>query len=416
MPESVISVQNISKSYRLGEINTGTLSHDLNAWVSTRLGRSVVDQETVIALQDISFDVKKGEVLGVIGKNGAGKSTLLKIISRITAPTSGNIKYKGKVASLLEVGTGMHPEMTARENIFLNGAILGMNKQQIRSRFDEIIEFSGCGRFVDTPIKRFSSGMKVRLGFAVAAYLEADILIVDEVLAVGDSGFQNKCMNKIDSISKEAGRTIIFVSHNMASIQRICSRCILLDHGEMILDDSPERAIAAYFQNHEVHMKSVVFTKEQPNRKICILPVFNRIAICDKDDVETGYTRTGESLRIKLNMDRQVSLTEISIGIGIDNSAGERLFSVSSLMLTGALMNLDSSNREFVFNLQQVNLMPGRYSITISAVKSQNEWLDSIERAIDFEVIPTDVYGTGRLPEKQQGIIYMPAQLSVGAD
>lgn len=416
MPESVINVQNISKSYRLGEINTGTLSHDLNAWVSTRLGRSVVDQETVIALQDISFDVKKGEVLGVIGKNGAGKSTLLKIISRITAPTTGNIKYKGKVASLLEVGTGMHPEMTARENIFLNGAILGMNKQQIRSRFDEIIEFSGCGRFVDTPIKRFSSGMKVRLGFAVAAYLEADILIVDEVLAVGDSGFQNKCMNKIDSISKEAGRTIIFVSHNMASIQRICSRCILLDHGEMILDDSPERAIAAYFQNHEVHMKSVVFTKEQSNRKICILPVFNRIAICDKDDVETGYTRTGESLRIKLNMDRQVSLTEISIGIGIDNSAGERLFSVSSLMLTGALMNLDSSNREFVFNLQQVNLMPGRYSITISAVKSQNEWLDSIERAIDFEVIPTDVYGTGRLPEKQQGIIYMPAQLSVGAD
>ncbi|MEX0635287.1 MAG: ABC transporter ATP-binding protein, partial [Ferruginibacter sp.] len=223
---TVLKVENVSKLYRLGELGTGTVSHDLNRWWSKVRGKedpyAIVGQvndrsqkaesDYVWALKDINFEVEQGEVLGIIGRNGAGKSTLLKILSQITSPTTGTIKTKGRIASLLEVGTGMHPEMTARENIYLNGAILGMTKKEIASKFDEIVDFSGCTMFVDTPLKRFSSGMRVRLGFAVAAFLEPEILIVDEVLAVGDAEFQKKAIGKMKDISAGGGRTVLFVS------------------------------------------------------------------------------------------------------------------------------------------------------------------------------------------------------------
>lgn len=245
---TVISIEDVSKLYRLGEIGTGSLAHDINRWWHKVRGNedpylqvgvandrtSKGDSEYVYAIKDVSFEVKQGEALGIIGRNGAGKSTLLKILSRVTTPTSGQIKVKGRIASLLEVGTGFHPELTGRENIFLNGAILGMRKDEIRSKFDEIVDFSGCERYIDTPVKRYSSGMYVRLAFAVAAHLEPEILIVDEVLAVGDAEFQKKCLGKMKDVAGQ-GRTVIFVSHNLAAVSRLCKSVLWMEQG-MIRD------------------------------------------------------------------------------------------------------------------------------------------------------------------------------------
>jgi lipopolysaccharide transport system ATP-binding protein len=245
MSQTVISVENLSKAYRLGQINTGTFSYDLQLWWARLRGKPnpfwrIGDTddgnrvgETLWALKDVSFTVEQGEVLGIIGRNGAGKSTLLKILSRVTAPTSGRIRVKGRIASLLEVGTGFHPELTGRENIYLNGAILGMKRDEITRKFGEIVDFAEIEKFIDTPVKRYSSGMYVRLAFAVAAHLEPDILVVDEVLAVGDAEFQKKCLGKMGEVAKE-GRTVLFVSHNMGAMSRLTSRCSWLDHGTLV--------------------------------------------------------------------------------------------------------------------------------------------------------------------------------------
>lgn len=260
MDDVILKVENISKQYRLGLVGTGTISHDLNRWWCKIRGKEdpylkvgeINDRSTkgtseyVWALQDINFEVKRGEVLGIIGKNGAGKSTLLKILSRVTSPTTGTIKTKGRIASLLEVGTGFHGEMTGRENIYLNGAILGMTKKEIVSKIDEIIDFSGCERYIDTPVKRYSSGMTVRLAFAVAAFLEPDILVIDEVLAVGDAEFQKKAIGKMQDISKGEGRTVLFVSHNMDAVMRLCSRAILLKNGCIIENGNVTKIIDKY--------------------------------------------------------------------------------------------------------------------------------------------------------------------------
>jgi lipopolysaccharide transport system ATP-binding protein len=265
MSDIILKAENISKQYRLGLVGTGTIAHDLNRfWHRVRgkedpylqLGavndRSAsASSDYVWALQDINFEVKRGEILGIIGKNGAGKSTLLKILSRVTSPTTGSIKTGGRIASLLEVGTGMHPELTGRENIFLNGAILGMNKTEISSKIDEIIEFSGCQMYIDTPVKRYSSGMRVRLGFAVAAFLEPDILVVDEVLAVGDAEFQKKAIGKMQDISNTNGRTVLFVSHDMTAIQNLCQRVLVLKNGGIVISAPTNEAISEYLEDSQ---------------------------------------------------------------------------------------------------------------------------------------------------------------------
>jgi len=292
--EVILKVENLSKQYRLGLVGTGTLSHDFNRWwhrirgkedpylkIGETNDRSIKgESEYVWALRDINFEVRRGEVLGIIGKNGAGKSTLLKILSRVTSPTTGSIKTKGRIASLLEVGTGFHGEMTGRENIYLNGAILGMTKKEITAKIDEIIEFSGCERYIDTPVKRYSSGMTVRLAFAVAAFLEPDILIVDEVLAVGDAEFQKKAIGKMQEISSGEGRTVLFVSHNMASVKSLCSRGIILENGLIQFSGEINECIEKYlgngidvmnknnsrniFKNHDV---SIEFISVQQDKK-----------------------------------------------------------------------------------------------------------------------------------------------------
>ncbi|PKP11872.1 MAG: hypothetical protein CVU08_11990 [Bacteroidetes bacterium HGW-Bacteroidetes-3] len=284
MSNIILKIENLSKQYRLGLVGTGTMGDDLKRWwanirgkedpflkigdVNNRATKGTSDY--VWALKDINFEVQQGEVLGIIGKNGAGKSTLLKILSKITSPTTGSIKSKGRVASLLEVGTGFHGEMTGRENIFLNGAILGMTKKEITDKLDEIIEFSGCERYIDTPVKRYSSGMTVRLAFAVAAFLEPDILIIDEVLAVGDAEFQKKAIGKMQEISKGEGRTVLFVSHNMAAVQNLCTRGIVLENGGIVFDGDIEEAVNCYLNSQELETTREFKNKNNDNKQIFI--------------------------------------------------------------------------------------------------------------------------------------------------
>jgi lipopolysaccharide transport system ATP-binding protein len=256
----VIWADHVSKAYRLGMIGTGLLREDLNCWWARLRGRPdpwlPIGAENgasprggrILALDNVSFEVEEGEVLGIIGPNGAGKSTLLKIFSQVTAPTAGEVRIRGRVGSLLEVGTGFHPELTGRENIFLNGAILGMTKAEIRHKLDEIVAFAGCGPFVDTPVKRYSSGMYVRLAFAVAAHLEAEVLMVDEVLAVGDAQFQTKCLGKMAEISR-AGRTVLFVSHNMGAVESLCRRAILLRGGKLVKEGPVALVVSEYLRD-----------------------------------------------------------------------------------------------------------------------------------------------------------------------
>ncbi|HEU4790028.1 MAG TPA: ABC transporter ATP-binding protein [Flavobacterium sp.] len=288
MKDIILKAENISKQYRLGQVGTGTLSHDLNRWWHQVRGKedpylkigdtndrsTKGSSEYVWALKDINFEVERGEVLGIIGKNGAGKSTLLKILSKVTAPTTGSIKSRGRIASLLEVGTGFNGEMTGRENIFLNGAILGMTKKEIASKLDEIIDFSGCERYIDTPVKRYSSGMTVRLAFAVAAFLEPEVLVIDEVLAVGDAEFQKKAIGKMQDISRGEGRTVLFVSHNMAAVETLCTRVISMKNGNICGNGNPTKIISDYLQSSSFSERKISFDsieKAKGNENVKIL-------------------------------------------------------------------------------------------------------------------------------------------------
>ena len=312
MKDIILKAENISKQYRLGQVGTGTMAHDLNRWWHQIRGKEnpylkigdTNDRSTkgesdyVWALQDINFEVERGEVLGIIGKNGAGKSTLLKILSRVTAPTTGHIKFGGRVASLLEVGTGFNGEMTGRENIFLNGAILGMTKKEIASKIDEIIEFSGCERYIDTPVKRYSSGMTVRLAFAVAAFLDPEILIIDEVLAVGDAEFQKKAIGKMQDISREGGRTVLFVSHNMAAVKSLCTRGIVLENGSVKYEGGINEVVD-YYLNQNI-FDNTILIKDKKERKGKGDIKITDIKILDKNENEIKILQTGEKVVFKI--------------------------------------------------------------------------------------------------------------------
>ncbi len=316
MAQTVIKVENLFKRYRYGVIGYGTLYKDLQSWWARVRGREdpnarITDQavpgsdgEWFWALEDINLEVHEGERVGIIGRNGAGKSTLLKILSRVTTPTRGQVKLKGRVASLLEVGTGFHPEQTGRENIFLNGAILGMTKTETRSKFDEIVDFSGLERFIDTPVKRYSSGMYVRLAFAVAAHLDSEIMLVDEVLAVGDVQFQKKCLGKMEDVAR-SGRTILFVSHNMAAIRSLCDRTLLLDNGRLVLDDTSDCAVARYLEQNLIQGavalgseidKRIEGQVNKENRFVRI----EEIAILDADGVVCNSFHSDENIIVSI--------------------------------------------------------------------------------------------------------------------
>ncbi len=308
-----IEFQNVGKQYRLGRVGTGTLQHDINRWWQTAILRKedpylqvgeVNDRSTkgnseyVWALKDISFKVEQGDVVGIIGKNGAGKSTLLKLLSHITAPSVGDIYYRGRIASLLEVGTGFHPELTGRENIYMNGSILGMNRHEINGKLDEIIDFAGVERYIDTPVKRYSSGMRVRLGFAVAAFLEPEILVVDEVLTVGDAEFQKKAIGKMDSVAREGGRTVLFVSHNMAAVRSLCHQGVVLSNGQVAYIGSSEDCVDYYLKENQSVNNGLM--KDNVNYKKAFIEI-SRIAIDGSDfaNIVIGSNQETISLEIE---------------------------------------------------------------------------------------------------------------------
>jgi len=307
MSNTVIEFNNVGKQYILGTIGTGTLSQDLNRWWANIRGKEDPylkigetndrtqkgDSRFVWALRDINFKVEQGDVVGIVGKNGAGKSTLLKILSRVTSPTTGDIKIKGRIASLLEVGTGFHPEMTGRENIFMNGSIMGMTKAEIKSKFDEIVDFAGVAKYVDTPVKRYSSGMMVRLGFAIAAHLEPEILVVDEVLAVGDAEFQKKAIGKMKDVSTQGGRTVLFVSHNMDSMLNLCNKGVILNNGEVIYESDIKSAVAEYLSSgkNEIH-----YLQKTPNNNVYI----KEVCFEGTDNQQKGSFSFSENVKFRI--------------------------------------------------------------------------------------------------------------------
>ena len=323
-----IKVENLSKAYQLGQIGTGTISRDLERfWATKILGkgdpflkigqtndRTVKGESDIVwSLKDINFEIEQGDAVGIIGRNGAGKSTLLKLLSRVTSPTTGKIKVMGRIASLLEVGTGFHPELTGRENIYLNGAILGMRKKEITRKFDDIVNFSGVERYIDTPVKRYSSGMYVRLAFAVAAHLESEILIVDEVLAVGDAEFQKKCLGKMGEVSQGEGRTVLFVSHNLSSISELCKRSILMSQGSVIKFDETSDVISEYLSNEP----SKVIENYYQDCPINI----SGVTIRDFNDKVISNFNMEENFSIFLEL-KQIANIEYIIGLQFINSMG----------------------------------------------------------------------------------------------
>ncbi|RFB67122.1 MULTISPECIES: ABC transporter ATP-binding protein [unclassified Herbaspirillum] len=331
----VISAQHVSKEYRLGVINHGTLYRDLQSWWAKRRGkedpnaeikdfardkreRTRINGDLFHALDDVSFNIRQGDVVGLVGKNGAGKSTLLKIISRITSPTSGNIRIRGRIASLLEVGTGFHPELSGRENVYLNGAILGMSRREVASKFEEIVEFSEIGGFIDTPVKRYSSGMYVRLAFSVAAHLEPEILLIDEVLAVGDANFQKKCLGRMSEVSKD-GRTILFVSHNMTAISSICPTSIFMNDGRVEGIGDSSDIIQSYLSSGQTGNNGVYSVPpEQLDGKAVIF----HVAILDQDGLETGTVELTKEFSIAVCYELRESLSGLSVGLQIMGEDG----------------------------------------------------------------------------------------------
>jgi lipopolysaccharide transport system ATP-binding protein len=407
--ETIIKVENLSKKYRLGTIGTGTLSHDLKRWWQQRLGKE--DQYRRLnekqltgeywALNDINFDVKRGEAIGVIGKNGAGKSTLLKILSRVTSPTTGSAKIGGRIASLLEVGTGFHPELTGRDNIYMNGAILGMTKAEITSKFDEIVDFSGVEKYIDTPVKRYSSGMYVRLAFAVAAHLEPEILIVDEVLAVGDAEFQRKCLGKMNDISKSDGRTILFVSHNMASISNLCTKGILLANGNLICHTNIHEAINHYLTYNAPNNN--ISIAERNDRKGNGNIRFESITIEDVYGNPLKLPVSGQSVVFRVRFIKNIStIKSIRIDLALNNSNNERITWFSS-SITEFEISTDINNAETaLLVINKLPLMPGRYSFTLNALVN-GEYADWVPNAFSFDVESGDFFNTGKLLEQRQG-------------
>ena len=330
MTKTVIKIENVSKLYRVGEIGTGTLSHDLNRWWKTKIlnqedpytkigstndrTQAASKGEYVWALKDINLDIKEGEIVGVIGKNGAGKSTLLKLLSRVTTPTKGRIKINGRIASLLEVGTGFHPELTGRENIYMNGTIMGLRKKEITDKLDEIVDFAGVAKYLDTPTKRYSSGMNVRLGFAVAAFLEPEILIVDEVLAVGDAEFQKKAIGKLQDVSKGQGRTVLFVSHNMASIIRLCDRGVLLQNGSNQHEGKIEEVVSEYLNHEASNSNGEIVFNEKPYSDDGSPFLLHRISLIDERGKIRTRFRNDESIWAKI----EYELLEKTVGMRVN--------------------------------------------------------------------------------------------------
>lgn len=418
MSNIAIKVENLGKLYRLGEVGTGTISHDLNRWWARIRGKedpgakigetndrtAKGNSDYVWSLKDVNFEVKQGEVLGIIGRNGAGKSTLLKLLSKVTTPTTGKIKVKGRIASLLEVGTGFHPELTGRENIFLNGAILGMTKTEIRSKFDEIVDFSGVERYIDTPVKRYSSGMYVRLAFAVSAFLEPEILIIDEVLAVGDAEFQKKCLGRMKDVSVNDGRTVLFVSHNMAAIQQLCTSGVLLKNGQLIFGGNVRDTL----QEYSLLQRSIIEKdlSSRTDRQGTGLIKFTSIRFFDEYSQPVYNIVSGQNLTIKLEFQNNIKDTrEHSVRFDlliVDEH--EHTVSMLTTFYQGESTTINAQATQYSVTIPHLPLLQGDYNLGIYCKIDEDE-ADWIMNAADFPVEEGDYFNCGRVMPRGFGAV-----------
>lgn len=407
MSDIAIQFDNVGKLYKLGLVGTGSLVHDLNRWWKTSILRQEDpylkigetndrskkgSSDYVWALKDITFDVKQGEVLGIIGKNGAGKSTLLKLLSRITSPSTGIIRAKGRIASLLEVGTGFHPELTGRENIYMNGSIMGMTRHEISRKLDDIVEFAGIERYLDTPTKRYSSGMTVRLGFAVAAFLEPEILVVDEVLAVGDAEFQKKAIGKMQDVARGEGRTVLFVSHNMAAVKSLCTRGIVLENGQLVYDNDVEKAVSFYQNKCKINAENIDLLKRLINNKQVYIKDFG---IYNHNKEKTNSLSFHDKLNCTFTIKANESLN-FTARIAIFDINENRILAFDSSD-TGTIFSIKEGEEQLINCqvLESLHIKPGHYRINIS-IRQGNNLLDHIVGVTYLEVREEDFYGFGR--------------------
>lgn len=392
-----VSVEGLGKQYRLGLVGTGTFTHDLNRWwhrvrgnpdpylkVTETNDRTIKGGDYVWALRDVNFSVNQGDTIGIIGRNGAGKSTLLKILSRTTAPTTGNVKIKGRIASLLEVGTGFHPELTGRENVYLNGAILGMRRHEIKSQFDEIISFAGVEKYIDTPVKRYSSGMYVRLAFAVAAHLEPDILIVDEVLAVGDVEFQKRALGKMKDVSSSQGRTVLFVSHNIGAIKTLCATGIMLQNGQLMASGDIDSVVSQYLTS--IEKKDVKETWPSP----CGRFVLQSVYLTNQKDQNLPPFAFGDDISLNFHFRFSQPVPKINVGFAILNDKEERIFTSHLSDDTNFSWSKPLSGDVIFktkFDLRE--LAPGRYTIIFGVRDEHEKLLIQDNGSVAFEIDKT---------------------------
>jgi homopolymeric O-antigen transport system ATP-binding protein len=413
----IIKVRGLGKQYRIGRRRVSRTLREAamdSVTAPLRYSRSLLRQtaadvsdgekrDTIWALQDLSLDVGEGEVLGVIGRNGSGKSTLLKVMSRITEPTTGRVDLYGRVGSLLEVGTGFHPELTGRENIFLSGAILGMRRYEIERKFDEIVAFAEIDQFVDTPVKHYSSGMYVRLGFAVAAHLETEIILIDEVLAVGDAAFQKKCLGKIGDVARQ-GRTVLYISHNMASVESMCDSCIYLSRGRMEDAGKPRDVVAKYMASQARANSGTVSLADHPGRRPGYKPHLRSLELRSGPKTAVGAIRMGDPLTIVMSFEAPSPLRPV-VGVTIKTQQGMPVCSLNdrySMQLRDCKL---LSRGTVACDVDKLMLMPGQYNVDVSFGDFGPD-LDVISDAISFDVLPADTVGSGRLAPSNQGPMF----------
>ena len=414
MSQNALRLEKIGKQYHIGRKQSGHRSlQDLvtETFVSPfrRAGRLLAGQattaadldETFWALRDVSLEVNHGEIVGIVGRNGAGKSTLLKILSRITEPTEGCGEIYGRVGSLLEVGTGFHPELSGRENLFLNGAILGMRKVEIERKFDEIVAFAEIDKFIDTPVKHYSSGMYVRLAFAVAAHLEPEILLVDEVLSVGDAAFQKKCLGKMSEVSR-AGRTVVFISHNMAAVENLCNRGILLEEGRVTFSGDMKETVDRYLHGISGHAgdsrSHIIDLTSAAGRPPKCTPLLKRLELfTDQDRPVNGGLRMGSALKACIYFDLEEPTSSLNACLAFDSLFGQRVFTAHSLFEPQRAWGERVGEQVFVCEIPSLTLVPGEYRVKV-ALDIQNCERDYVEDAARLTILESDYYGTGRVP------------------
>lgn len=425
--QPLIRVEKLSKRYTLGTQSmrgyrtlresimdaAGAPFRRLRSLAARRPATGAAVPSILWALKDVSFELERGTVLGIIGRNGAGKSTLLKVLSRIVEPTSGRAEIRGRISSLLEVGTGFHHELTGRENIFLNGAILGMSRREITAKMDQIVAFAEIDQFLDTPVKRYSSGMFVRLAFAVAAHLEPEILVVDEVLAVGDLGFQKKCLGKMSDVARQ-GRTVLVVSHNMSAVQHLCSRALLLNAGQIVQDGEPESVINAYNEQFSSSPRTEQDLTSHPGRAAGSVPCLQKVTMrTDRPSGKPIYMNDDVEVEFTFHLPR--SVRDVVLSVIVKNQLQVPLFGFNNLFLPWKAPNELFQSGTAVCRIERIPLMPGIYSLDVY-VGTFGHNLDIIADALQFEVHPADVFGTGKLPPPSSGSIFCPASWRFAPD